>query len=159
MRAFREGSTPQAVREPRQRARDEHLAIDPGIARRIMGPRRFLSRYWPLVDPTDAYGQFCDRGRNYMPAIFVTPEQKAKLKQWITEGAGYQPHWAFLPPVRPLLPLVDNNPWPRNQIDHFILHELEAHQLAPSPDADRTTLLRRVTYDLTGDGRTHPAAP
>jgi hypothetical protein len=80
----------------------------------------------------------------------LTPEQKAKLKQWIAEGAGYQPHWAFLPAVRPLLPLVENNPWPRNQIDHFILHGLEAHQLAPSPEADRTTLLRRVTYDLTG---------
>lgn len=38
---------------------------------------QLLTRYWPLVDPTDAYGQFCDRGQNYAPAIFVTPDQKA----------------------------------------------------------------------------------
>ena len=38
---------------------------------------QLLSRYWPLIDPTDAYGQFCDRGQSYAPAIFVTPEQKA----------------------------------------------------------------------------------
>jgi mono/diheme cytochrome c family protein len=80
----------------------------------------------------------------------VTEAQRAKLKQWIAEGAAYAEHWAYIPPVRPLLPAVTNHAWPRNQIDHFVLHQLESHSLAPSPEADKTTLLRRVTYDLTG---------
>ena len=80
----------------------------------------------------------------------VTAEQKVKLQQWIAEGAEYQPHWTFIPPARPILPAVQNHVWPRNQIDHFTLHLLEANGISPSPEADRTTLLRRVTYDLTG---------
>ena len=80
----------------------------------------------------------------------VTPAQKARLKQWIAEGAEYQPHWTFLAPRRPLLPSVSKSAWPRNQIDHFSLNLLDANGLTPSPEADQTTLLRRVTYDLTG---------
>jgi len=80
----------------------------------------------------------------------VTPAQKEKLKQWIAAGAVYDPHWTFTAPVRPLLPSTSRSNWPRNQIDHFVLHELDAAGLAPSPEADKVTLLRRVTYDLTG---------
>ncbi len=80
----------------------------------------------------------------------VTEAQKALLQQWIQEGAPYADHWAFIPPQRPLLPPVQDRAWPRNQIDHFVLHQLEAHELSPSPEADKITLLRRVSYDLTG---------
>ncbi len=80
----------------------------------------------------------------------LTPAQRAKLQQWIAEGAPYQDHWTFIPPVRPLLPSVSLPAWPRNQIDHFILHQLDDATLTPAPEADRTTLIRRVTYDLTG---------
>ena len=72
------------------------------------------------------------------------------LRRWIEQGAKWQKHWAFLPPQRPALPPVKNTAWPRNGIDQFILARLEREGLAPSPEADRTTLIRRVTLDLTG---------
>lgn len=80
----------------------------------------------------------------------VTPEQLATLRQWIEEGASWQQHWSLTPPQRPKLPSVQSNDWVRNGIDHFILARLEGEGLKPSPPADRETLLRRVTFDLTG---------
>ena len=59
-------------------------------------------------------------------------------------------HWAFKPAIRPAIPAVKNPRWPRNPIDNFILARLEQEKLAPSSEADRVTLLRRVSYDLTG---------
>jgi hypothetical protein len=58
--------------------------------------------------------------------------------------------WAFVPPVEPQLPTVQNTAWPRSPIDRFILAELEAANLQPAPPADKRTLLRRVTFDLVG---------
>jgi hypothetical protein len=72
------------------------------------------------------------------------------LRRWIAEGAKWQKHWSLIPPSRPVLPVVKMANWPRNGIDHFILDRLEREGLAPSPEAARTTLLRRVTLDLTG---------
>jgi mono/diheme cytochrome c family protein len=72
------------------------------------------------------------------------------LRRWIEQGAKWQKHWAFLPPVRPPLPAVTNTAWVRNAIDSFILARLESEGLGPSPEAERTTLLRRATLDLTG---------
>ncbi len=72
------------------------------------------------------------------------------LRRWIAEGAPYAAHWAFVPPSRHRLPKVKNAAWPRNPIDHFILARLERAGLQPTAEADRTTLLRRVTLDLTG---------
>src|SRR5262249_52678269 len=66
------------------------------------------------------------------------------------EGAKWQKHWAFLPPQRPPLPEVKTSKWTRNGIDAFILARLEREGLTPSPEADKTTLIRRVTLDLTG---------
>lgn len=80
----------------------------------------------------------------------VSPEQRKTLRRWIAAGAAYQPHWTYQAPVRPVLPAVENHSWPKNQIDHFILHKLETGGLRPSPEADKITLIRRVTYDLTG---------
>ena len=83
----------------------------------------------------------------------LTETQIATLRQWIAEGAEYQGHWAFLPPVRPALPTVTQfaaqipNPTP---IDTFILARLAEEGLSPAPQADRRTLIRRVTLDLTG---------
>ena len=59
-------------------------------------------------------------------------------------------HWAFIPPVRPALPAVKNAKWSRNPVDRFILAKLESEGLAPSPEADRATLLRRASLDVTG---------
>lgn len=80
----------------------------------------------------------------------ITSGEIQTLEQWIREGARWESHWAFLPPVRPALPLVKNQEWPRQEMDHFILHRIEAEELEPSPEADRETLARRVALDLTG---------
>jgi mono/diheme cytochrome c family protein len=76
--------------------------------------------------------------------------EKALLKRWIEEGAVYQKHWAFVAPKRPGLPAVRNEAWVKNSIDRFVLARLEKEGLKPAPAADRHTLARRVTLDLTG---------
>ena len=80
----------------------------------------------------------------------LTAAQKEVLKQWIAEGAEYQAHWAYVPPKRPSVPTVQNSSWVRNPIDAFILHTLESNAIAPSPEADRATLIRRLSLDLLG---------
>jgi mono/diheme cytochrome c family protein len=78
------------------------------------------------------------------------PREKALLERWIKEGALYEPHWAFIKPERPALPDV-RQPGPvSNPIDRFVLARLEEAGLTPNPEADRHTLIRRVTLDLTG---------
>lgn len=80
----------------------------------------------------------------------LSPKQIENFKRWIAEGAQWQGHWAFTPPKRPDVPPVQHENWTRNPIDRFILARLEAEGLQPMPEADRQTLIRRVTLDLTG---------
>jgi hypothetical protein len=80
----------------------------------------------------------------------VSPAEAETLRAWIAQGAVYTNHWAFTPPSRPALPEVKGEGWVRNPIDRFVLARLEKEGLAPAPEADRTTLLRRLALDLTG---------
>ncbi len=80
----------------------------------------------------------------------LTGNEKSLLIEWIRQGAPWQEHWAFVAPRRPALPEIRDRAWVRNEIDHFILARLESEGIRPSPEADRATLLRRVTLDLTG---------
>jgi hypothetical protein len=83
----------------------------------------------------------------------LRPRDRAKLVQWLEAGAAWPEgdrHWAFVSPTPPALPAVKDTRWPRNGIDRFVLARLERAGLAPSPQADKATLLRRVTFDLTG---------
>ena len=91
----------------------------------------------------------------------LTPDQIGTLRTWIDRGAGWPgnpsgrerdvgSHWAFRPPHRPSEPTVRNTRWARNPIDRFILARLEAEGLSPSTEADKATLLRRLSLDLTG---------
>jgi hypothetical protein len=86
----------------------------------------------------------------------LTDAQKETLKRWIASGAEYEPHWSFIAPKRPTPPAVrshaerGNESWVRNPIDRFILAELEKCGLQPAAEADRHTLARRVSLDLTG---------
>jgi hypothetical protein len=81
----------------------------------------------------------------------MSADQIAVLKEWISEGAVYRPHWAFEAPTRPAVPQPKSQVnWPRNPIDNFILTKLDKAGLQPSPEADKATLIRRVTLDLTG---------
>ncbi|QDT97726.1 Planctomycete cytochrome C [Gimesia aquarii] len=80
----------------------------------------------------------------------ITAAQIATIKQWITSGAPWQNHWAFIPPRRPEVPQVKQSNLVRNPIDAFILDRLEKEGLTPSAEAEKTTLIRRLSLDLTG---------
>jgi len=80
----------------------------------------------------------------------LSTEQKQLLERWISAGAVYQSHWAFVTPVRPPEPAVTRQDWVRTPIDRFVLAKLEKEGLGPSPEADRLTLLKRLSIDLTG---------
>ena len=80
----------------------------------------------------------------------LTPEQIALLRRWVKEGAVYEEHWSFIAPKRPAFPETKDHHWVRNPIDQFILSRLDQEGLRPSEEADKPTLIRRVTYDLTG---------
>ena len=80
----------------------------------------------------------------------LTKEEIERIRQWIEQGASWHEHWAFVVPDRPQLPVVKDKAWPRSPIDRFILSRQETEGLSPSPEADKATLVRRVTFDLTG---------
>jgi len=108
------------------------------------------------VEGTKANLERMPRKRDPLP-----PEQIALLRTWIDQGADWpesasarsktsREHWAFKPPIRPPLPEVKAKHWLRNPVDRFILARLEKEKLKPSPEADKITLLRRLSLDLTG---------
>lgn len=80
----------------------------------------------------------------------LTAEQKQTLQRWIEKGAKWGRHWSFEPLQKPAVPQPVFDLPVRNPIDAFVQRKLAEHRLSPSPEADRATLLRRVTLDLTG---------
>ena len=93
----------------------------------------------------------------------LTTSQIGLLRAWIDQGAAWpesavaahkaadkKNHWAFKAPIRPPVPAGDKKKWSRNPIDNFVLAKLNQEKLRPSTESDRTTLIRRVTLDLTG---------
>ena len=80
----------------------------------------------------------------------LSDADKRVLTKWVEQGAEYREHWSFVAPTRPARPTVKNANWPKNEIDYFVLSRLEREGLAPSAEADKITLIRRLTLDLTG---------
>ena len=80
----------------------------------------------------------------------LTAQEIATLRTWIEEGAEYRPHWAFVAPKMPPVPLAGNAAWARNEIDRFVAARLDEEHLKPEPEADRRTLIRRASLTLTG---------
>jgi hypothetical protein len=94
-----------------------------------------------------------DPDKQMPPASFHKPvpaEQVELLRRWIDQGAPWKEHWAFQTPASPPLPMVDANGWGTQPIDRFVLARLQAESLLPAGPADKVSLLRRVTFDLTG---------
>ena len=133
-------------------------------------PLRFDSRQGAFVDlasggraivPGDpASSKLLDRVSSDDPVLRMPPSYKGHaklsaaeidtLRRWIEQGAEWEGHWAFIPPVRPEVPAVSPTDWPTNPIDNFVARRLEREGLKPSSEADRATLIRRVSLDLTG---------
>ncbi|PSR52846.1 hypothetical protein AHMF7605_04550 [Adhaeribacter arboris] len=80
----------------------------------------------------------------------LTTREIQLIQKWIKQGAKYEPHWAFVAPKKPALPLIKQKDWARNQIDYFILEKQEQKGLSPNPEADKERLLKRVSLDLIG---------
>jgi Protein of unknown function (DUF1553)/Protein of unknown function (DUF1549)/Concanavalin A-like lectin/glucanases superfamily/Planctomycete cytochrome C len=117
---------------------DDHVAITPGnLAKSEAWRRMNAAGTDDLMPPAES-------------GIKLSAQQIKLFGAWIQQGAEYAPHWSFVPPVAVDLPNVKKRSWPRNGIDRFILARLEAEKLNPSPEADKATLIRRVTLDLTG---------
>jgi hypothetical protein len=99
-----------------------------------------------------------DKPRMPMGAAPLSTTQLALIKNWIDRGAAWpdnagtqlEKHWAFVAPKRPALPRISNRSWPLNPVDNFVLARLDQEGLKPSEAADRITLLRRLSLDLTG---------
>ncbi|GHB78235.1 PSD1 and planctomycete cytochrome C domain-containing protein [Persicitalea jodogahamensis] len=80
----------------------------------------------------------------------LTQQEIELIEKWITQGARYEKHWAFDPPVKPALPKVDDTDWPQNELDYFILQKQEQRGLAPNEEADKERLLKRLSLDILG---------
>jgi hypothetical protein len=101
-----------------------------------------------------------DDDRMPLDADPLPPETIARLRAWIDQGAPMpantgaastvDEHWAYVKPAPPQLPAVARSDWARTAIDRFVLARLEREKLTPSPEASKSTLLRRVTLDLIG---------
>jgi len=82
--------------------------------------------------------------------LMLTDLEKALLEKWIDQGAEWKSHWAFSAPAKNVVSKKRSSGTTNNEIDQYILAELERNGLSPSPRADKETLIRRVTFDLTG---------
>ena len=80
----------------------------------------------------------------------LTERQKAVLARWVEQGAQYKGHWSYIKPTRPAVPAVEQAGFTRNPVDRFVLAKLREQNHAPSAEADRVTLIRRLSLDLVG---------
>src|SRR6202000_3411909 len=80
----------------------------------------------------------------------LNPFEVELIKKWIKQGAKYEKHWAFVSSKSYPVPEVEDKACPKNPIDNFILHKLEAKEITPNPEADKERLLNRICFDLNG---------
>ncbi|MCK8492035.1 DUF1553 domain-containing protein [Spirosoma sp. RP8] len=119
-------------------AKSGHTAIVPGNLAKSEFARRIITTDLDEVMPTPQSN------------LTLSAEEKAILLRWVEQGAEYKQHWSLIAPTMPELPQVSDEKWVKNDIDRFVLAKLKAKQLNHAPEADKTTLLRRVSLDLTG---------
>lgn len=132
---------------PDEKARKGKLRLDlESAARAAVGTALENSKLFTRITAANAD----DRMPPTASGKSLSETEIAKLRAWVESGGKYEQHWAFVPPQRPEPPAVQNAAWSRNEIDRFILAKLEAQHIAPSPQADPITLLRRVYLDLVG---------
>ena len=139
---------------PDRNARKAEMRLD--IREEATKPTR--SGRTPIVpgdpDKSEIIARIFAAGASVMPPKYahkeLTSAQKDTIRRWVAEGAVYEGHWTYQPVKRPAVPAVADASRVRNPIDHFIQDRLRREGLAPANEADKRTLLRRVTLDLTG---------
>jgi hypothetical protein len=143
-----------ACHGPDKGARKAKLRLD--IRDEALKPREFGAA---IVPKNAAKSSMIGRVLTHDPEEIMPPpksnkkldaNEKALLKKWITQGAVYEAHWTYIKPTRFPVPKVSQAAWSKNPIDGFIYANLKAEGLAPSKEADRRTLIRRLSFDLTG---------
>jgi hypothetical protein len=117
-----------------------------GADKVIVPGKATSSEFWTRISETDPTKQMPPRKSGKK----LTAAQIDLLRRWIDEGASWSTHWSFQKPQRPPLPTVHGADWCQTPIDRFILAQLEKENLAPTKEANRETLIRRLTFDLTG---------
>ncbi len=136
----------------------EHRKADLRLDTRA-GAESDLGGYAAVVPGEPESSALVERIRAEDPEEIMPPPDSGKrldeaerdlLDRWIASGAAWQEHWAYRPPRRAPIPNVEDEKWPLSEIDRFILAGLEREGLRPALEADRPTLLRRLSYDLTG---------
>jgi hypothetical protein len=144
-----------ACHGPDDRARKAGLRFD----RKEVALGKLPTGHRAIVPGRPASSALVEHVLSTDPAVTMPPpasrltldeREKAILVRWIEQGAEWKPHWAFIPPARTAPPAVKAPGWARDEIDRFVLATLESKGLNPSPEADRETLVRRLTFDLTG---------
>ncbi len=122
----------------RQKSKSGEIAVVPGKPDKSELVARVLSKDKGAVMPPPEHGK---------P---LTADQKELLRAWVAAGAEYQTHWAFAKPVKAPLPVTSNPAWAKGEIDAFILARLDRVNVKPAGEADKHTLIRRVSLDLRG---------
>ncbi|MGC1295406.1 MAG: DUF1549 domain-containing protein, partial [Alloacidobacterium sp.] len=124
----------------------EGLFVDRGGYKIIVPGNSAQSKIYQKISSKDAAFRMPpdDSGKT------LTAKQIEVIKQWIDQGAKWETQWSFVAPKRSSVPEVKDKAWVRNPIDNFVLARLEAEGLKPSEETDKATLLRRVSFDLTG---------
>ncbi|MFD2936080.1 DUF1553 domain-containing protein [Spirosoma flavum] len=119
-------------------AKSGHTAIVPGNLAKSELVNRIISTDPDVMMPTPKSN------------LTLTTEEKAMLIRWVEQGAEYKQHWSLIVPTMPEIPKIKDEKWIKNDIDRFILKRQEAQKMSHAPEADKTTLIRRVTLDMIG---------
>jgi hypothetical protein len=131
--------------DAKQRKADLRLDTKDGVANAVKGAKTHddLLKRVKSSDPDEMMPP-PDSGKS------LTERQRAVLVRWVEQGAEYKGHWSYIKPARPSVPDVEQPGFTRNPIDKFVLAKLKERGFTPSPEADRVTLIRRLSFDLTG---------
>ena len=132
---------------PDEAARQAELRLDQASAH--SDPRGILEPAGLLLERIEA-SEPDDRMPPPEAKLELEPADLEILRRWIEAGAPYQDHWSFRPVESPALPTAPDADWARQPFDHFVLARLQEQGLSPSPEADRRTLIRRLSFDLCG---------
>ena len=142
---------------PDENTREANLAFhDQSLAMAALGKEKDHFAIIPgdAVNSTLIKRIYADNPDDIMPPsesnLTLNEYEKEVLKRWIEQGAEWKKHWAFIPPLSSQIPEVQNSTWPKNEIDYFILNELERNGLEPEERASKEKLVRRASFDLTG---------
>ena len=116
----------------------DHYAVVPGKPHKSLVVERIMSKDPKFMMPPPESN------------LKLSEYETALITRWIEQGAEYKPHWSFIKPEKPEVPVAGNEGWAINEIDHFVLAKMKGRGLEPSEEANKETLIRRLSFDLTG---------